>query len=42
MPETKPYMLGSIYQELTNDAGGPRTFGEAQIDARVSEGSTCW
>lgn len=37
LPETKPYMLRSIYKELTKDLSGSRTFDESQIDARVKE-----
>ena len=37
MPGVKPYLLRSIYRELTNDASGSRTTKEEDIDERIKE-----
>jgi hypothetical protein len=37
MAGVKPYMLRSIYRELTNDASGSRSSKEGDIDERVKE-----
>lgn len=37
MTNTKPYMLRSIYQHLTNNASSSRTSSEEQVDKRVRE-----
>ena len=37
MSGTKPYILRSIYRELTGDASGSRTYDEAQVDERLKE-----
>ena len=37
MSGTKPYILHSIYRELTGDASGSRTYDEAQVDVRLKE-----
>ena len=37
MAGVKPYVLRSLYHELTNDASGSRTSEEADIDERVKE-----
>ena len=41
MNTTKPFVLRSIYRELTKDASSSRTFDEDQVDKRLKEALEC-